>query len=70
MSKFKGIIPQSVLFRNKQYLKSGKWKCSKSPTGGHHNYIEGYIGTCKYCGEKKNYQDVDSKIMFTENTVG
>ncbi|KKN75160.1 hypothetical protein LCGC14_0383190 [marine sediment metagenome] len=38
-----------------KYIKSGRWKCSDSPTGAHHSHevskSHGYgLFVCKYCG--------------------
>jgi len=34
------------------YIKSGVWKCSQSPTGAHHSIITGGVMKCKYCGKE------------------
>lgn len=48
---------KSVAQRDSDYMKSGRWKCPKSPTGAHY-WIEAKVkrvepGTfvCKYCWE-------------------
>jgi len=34
-----------------EYLESGHWKCSKSPTGAHYRIILKGKERCKYCGD-------------------
>ena len=39
---------------DEEYLKSGRWKCGKSPTGSHHwiyPLLDGSLEQCKYCPE-------------------
>ncbi|MDD5704151.1 MAG: hypothetical protein PHU23_19125 [Dehalococcoidales bacterium] len=33
----------------KEYIDSGSWKCSQSPSGAHHWIIEHNQMTCKHC---------------------
>jgi hypothetical protein len=56
------------------YLKSGIWKCNKSPSGAH-RWIEnrslkddGDTFTCAYCGVDKQFSDW-SKSRYTGNRV-
>ena len=50
-------MAKSIARQDKDYNDSGRWKCSKSPTGAHH-WIEAKVGeaepgtfVCKYCFE-------------------
>ena len=49
------------------YLKSGIWKCEKSPTGIHYWIIEHRKGQCKYCGrirklDNRGQFDIESEL--------
>ena len=39
------------------YVKSGKWKCSNSPTGAHHWLIKGREMSCGYCNKVRKLDD-------------
>ena len=49
---------------DKQYMESGSWRCSDSPTGTHHWIITrvktGEIITCKYCKETRRLSRANS----------
>jgi len=32
-----------------------RWRCKQSPTGAHHWDIDGTNGTCRYCGEVRQF---------------
>jgi len=62
---------------DKEYLKSGVWKCSSSPTGAHHWMqmteserlrTRGYF-RCKYCGDIKTFQVGFSSYNYKEIVV-
>lgn len=50
-----------------EYVQSGCWKCSQSPTHAHH-----WIGdndnvfTCRYCGEVKEFQRPGTELRIAE----
>jgi len=55
---FNRFIVEDTKKKYKEYLASGKWKCTKSPTGAHHYICETIRfsypmtttkQTCKYC---------------------
>jgi hypothetical protein len=37
----------------KDYIKSGTWKCRKSPRGAHYWIVDHNQMTCKHCNEKR-----------------
>ena len=55
------IYPKSKEARDKKYIESGVWKCSKSPTGAHHWVIIGRQAKCKYCLKE---EQLDDKGLF------
>ncbi|MBA7582178.1 hypothetical protein ES708_24098 [subsurface metagenome] len=55
------MADKSHLSRQDPYLKSGVWKCSKSPTGAHYWIIRGEMMRCKYCGEERQVQSENKK---------
>jgi len=40
-----------------EYIKSGSWKCDKSPTGAHHFIGNQFVLKCKYCGKEKQVME-------------
>ena len=46
---------------DKEYLESGNWKCSKSPSKAHYWLISDGDMKCKYCSEVR---DVDHDIQL------
>jgi hypothetical protein len=40
--------------REREYLKSGAWKCENSPTGGHWWNCNREPAVCKICGKVKS----------------
>lgn len=56
------MYPNKLKKKDEVYVREGKWKCSKSPSGAHHWIVSGgkveakvvsYPMHCKYCKEKK-----------------
>jgi hypothetical protein len=51
-----GVALESISRQDKEYLKLGRWKCAKSPTGAHW-----WLGTgpehfkCKYCRKGRTF---------------
>lgn len=50
-----GITLESVLRRDREYYKSGTWKCARSPTGAHWWLGVGERFKCKHCLTRKTF---------------
>ena len=37
----------------REYIESGRWKCSQSPTGAHYWIGSSILLQCKYCGAER-----------------
>jgi hypothetical protein len=60
-----------------EYLRRGRWKCGKSPTGAHHwLHVVDYIDSsskpglfeCKYCYRRKRFPLVFSYHFWEDNS--
>ena len=40
----------------REYIESGAWKCSQSPTGSHHWVVKGRKMECKYCKKVRSLE--------------
>ena len=49
--------PTNIERLDREYIKSGRWKCNDSPTNAHHwiEVDESGIFHCKYCGDARRY---------------
>jgi len=55
------VVDLTVDLKDRKYLLSGGWRCSRSPSGAHHWMLlanrggDVVVGRCAFCGGKKSF---------------
>ena len=55
-----GFVPTLISKADAEYIRSGRWMCSESPTGAHH-WVETSVSKlfdCKYCHVNRKFSVV------------